>query len=245
MNKIFTAIEMEFKSLRIFWLQLFIVVFVLPFSYAFIVLVSGNLQGSSLNYLLSGYIVSTLISTFINMLGLRITNIRQQEALELYSTYAILFPSIIISVCLSYFLITLPIVLIVLGYVVATAQSVNWFFLICGMLLTIVFLLLISVYLGLAMKNLFIANGLFQIITWALILLAPIYYSLEPLNPIFRGILLVNPVSHLLNLLRAPLGFESSVNLVYSYGYIVLLSILAFGYVSKRINSTHILEKIF
>ncbi len=245
MNKIFTAIEMEFKSLRIFWLQLFIVVFVLPFSYAFIVLVSGNLQGPSLNYLLSGYIVSTLISTFINMLGLRITNIRQQEALELYSTYAIPFPSIIISVCLSYFLITLPIILIVLGYVVATAQSVNWFFLICGMLLTIVFLLLISVHLGLAMKNLFIANGLFQIITWALILLAPIYYSLELLNSIFRGILLVNPVSHLLNLLRAPLGFESSVNLVYSYGYIVLLSILAFGYVSKRINSTHILEKIF
>jgi len=245
MSKISTAIEMEFKSLRIYWLQLLIVVFVMPFSYAFIILISGNLQGASVNYLLSGYIISTIISTFINMLGMRITNMRQQEVLELYSTYAISFPTIVISECLAYVLITLPIVLIVLGYIVATSQVINWLLLICGVLLTIVFLLLISVYLGLAMKNMFIANGLFQVITWVLILLAPIYYNFETLNPIFKGILLINPVTHLLNMVRVPLGFSPSVNLAYSYGYIVLLSILAFVYVSKRINSTHILEKIF
>ena len=245
MSKIITAIEMEFKSLRIFWLQLLIVVFVMPFSYAFIVLISGNLQGASLNYLLSGYIVSTLISTFINMLGMRITNMRQVEVLELYSTYAISFPAIVISECLAYILITTPIVLIVLGYIVFTSQSINWLLLICGVLLTIVFLLLISVYLGLAMKNLFIANGLFQVITWILILLAPIYYNLDPLSSVFKGILLINPVTHLLNMVRVPLGFLPSVNLAFSYGYIVLLCLLAFFYISKRIHSTHILEKIF
>jgi ABC-2 type transport system permease protein len=245
MSKIATAIEMEFKSLRIYWLQLLIVVFVMPFSYAFIILISGNLQGASLTYLLSGYIVATIISTFINMLGMRITNMRQQEVLELYSTYAISFPTIVISECLSYVLITLPIVLIVLGYIVATAQSIHWLLLICGVLLTIVFLLLFSVYLGLAMKNMFIANGLFQVITWVLILLAPIYYSFEALSPIFRGILLINPITHLLNMVRVPLGILPSVNLGYSYCYIVLLCLLASIYISKRINSTHILEKIF
>ena len=245
MSKIFTAIEMEFKSLRIYWLQLLIVVFVMPFSYAFIVLISGNLQGASLNYLLSGYIVSTLISTFINMLGMRITNMRQVEVLELYSTYAISFPAIVVSECLSYVLITTPIVLVVLGYIVLSSQSINWLLLVCGVLLTLVFLLLFSVYLGLAMKNMFIANGLFQVITWILILLAPIYYNLETLSPIFKGILLINPITHLLNMVRVPLGFLPSVKLVFSYGYIVLLCLLAFFYISKRINSTYILEKIF
>jgi len=100
MHKIITGVEMQFKTLRIYFLQLFIVVFVMPFSYAFVVLLSTAAENMSISYLLSGYIVSTLISTFLGMLALSITNLRQKEVLELYSTYAITFPQVVISIAL-------------------------------------------------------------------------------------------------------------------------------------------------
>jgi len=91
MDKIITAIQMQFKTLRIYLLQLFLVVFVMPFL---------CLGGASLKWYaerlckLSAFWlhVSTLISTFLAMLALSITNLRQKEVLELYSTYAVNVP---------------------------------------------------------------------------------------------------------------------------------------------------------
>ncbi len=220
------------------------VVFLLPFSYAFIVLLSGTSNGEALTYLLSGYIVSTLISTFINMLGMRITNIRQQEVLELYSTYTITFPQIVISECLTYFLFTLPIILIVFSYILIHSESANFFLFIIGVIIAILFLLLISVYLGLVMKNLFIANGLFQLLSWVLIIFSPIYYSFQNLNIVYKIILILNPTTHLLNIIRIPLGFSPIVSIGYSYVYILLLIALAIIYISRHIQNAYILEKI-
>ena len=245
MDKIITGIEMQFKTLRIYFLQLFIVVFVMPFSYAFVVLLSTAAQDMSISYLLSGYVVSTLISTFLGMLALSITNLRQKEVLELYSTYAITFPQVVISICLTYVLIVLPIIVVVLPFVLMHAVSASVLMVLLGIIVSIFFLLCLSVYLGLSLKNLFIANGILQLLSWILILFSPIYYNFETLNSTFKYALLVNPVTHLLNIVRIPLGFAPMISMWVSYVYVGLITILMLSYISKRVRSTYILEKIF
>jgi len=236
---------MQFKTLRIYFLQLFIAVFVVPFSYAFVVLLSTAAQDMSISYLLSGYVVSTLISTFLGMLALSITNLRQKEVLELYSTYAITFPQVVISICLTYVLIVLPIIVVVLPFVLMHAVSASVLMVLLGIIVSIFFLLCLSVYLGLSLKNLFIANGILQLLSWILILFSPIYYNFETLNSTFKYALLVNPVTHLLNIVRIPLGFAPMISMWISYVYVGSLTILMLSYISKRVRSTYILEKIF
>jgi len=236
---------MQFKTLRIYFLQLFIVVFVMPFSYAFVVLLSTAAENMSISYLLSGYIVSTLISTFLGMLALSITNLRQKEVLELYSTYAITFPQVVISICLTYVLIVLPIIVVVLPFVLMHAVRASHLMVLMGVIVSIFFLLCLSVYLGLSLKNLFIANGILQLLSWILILFSPIYYNFETLNSTFKYALLVNPVTHLLNIVRIPLGFAPMISMWVSYVYVGLLIILMLFYISKRVRSTYILERIF
>jgi len=245
MHKIITGVEMQFKTLRIYFLQLFIVVFVMPFSYAFVVLLSAAAENMSISYLLSGYIVSTLISTFLGMLALSITNLRQKEVLELYSTYAITFPQVVISICLTYVLIVLPIIVVVLPFVLMHAVRASHLMVLMGVIVSIFFLLCLSVYLGLSLKNLFIANGILQLLSWILILFSPIYYNFETLNSTFKYALLVNPVTHLLNIVRIPLGFAPMISMWVSYVYVGLLIILMLFYISKRVRSTYILERIF
>jgi len=114
-----------------------------------------------------------------------------------------------------------------------------------GIIVSIFFLLCLSVYLGLSLKNLFIANGILQLLSWILILFSPIYYNFETLNSTFKYALLVNPVTHLLNIVRIPLGFAPMISMWVSYVYVGLLIILMLFYISKRVRSTYILERIF
>jgi|GEM_PF-5784683 len=61
MDKIITGIQMELKSLRLFKWQVFISIVILPFSYVFVMLLFGNIQRNDIPYLLSGYLVASLI----------------------------------------------------------------------------------------------------------------------------------------------------------------------------------------
>lgn len=247
MEKIKIGVEMELKSLRIFLLQLFVVLFLLPFSYLFIMLLAGNgnLERIQIVSLLTGYIVVTLTSAFINMLSLRITNTRQPQVLELYSTFSITFPQIVVSQCITYTLLTLPLILAAFLYVILSLKSVNILLFISGIVIGIFVLLLFSVSLGLLMNNLFLANGLCQIVSVFLIIFSPSFFGMQTLNKFFQTLLLLNPITHVLNILRSPLNISLGFDVRWSYLFLFVLSVLLVLFVSKKVSKTYILEKIF
>lgn len=247
MERIKIGVEMELKNLRIFLLQLFVVLFLLPFSYLFIMLLAGNgnLERIQIVSLLTGYIVVTLTSAFINMLSLRITNTRQPEVLELYSTFSITFPQIVVSQCITYTLLTLPLILAAFLYVILSLESVNILLFISGIVIGIFVLLLLSVSLGLLMNNLFLANGLYQIISVFLIIFSPSFFDMQTLNKFFQTLLLLNPITHVLNILRSPLNISLGFDVRWSYLFLFVLSVLLVLFVSKKVSKTYILEKIF
>lgn len=247
MERIKIGVEMELKNLRIFLLQLFVVLFLLPFSYLFIMLLAGNgnLEKIQIVSLLTGYIVVTLTSAFINMLSLRITNTRQPEVLELYSTFSITFPQIVVSQCITYTLLTLPLILAAFLYVILSLESVNILLFISGIVIGIFVLLLLSVSLGLLMNNLFLANGLYQIVSMFLIIFSPSFFDMQTLNKFFQTLLLLNPITHVLNILRSPLNISLGFDVRWSYLFLFVLSVLLVLFVSKKVSKTYILEKIF
>ena len=247
MERIKIGVEMELKNLRIFLLQLFVVLFLLPFSYLFIMLLAGNgnLERIQIVSLLTGYIVVTMTSAFINMLSLRITNTRQPEVLELYSTFSITFPQILVSQCITYTLLTLPLILAAFLYVILSLESVNILLFISGIVIGIFVLLLLSVSLGLLMNNLFLANGLYQIVSMFLIIFSPSFFDMQTLNKFFQTLLLLNPITHVLNILRSPLNISLGFDVRWSYLFLFVLSVLLVLFVSKKVSKTYILEKIF
>ncbi|BAL80228.1 hypothetical protein CSE_01020 [Caldisericum exile AZM16c01] len=95
------------------------------------------------------------------------------------------------------------------------------------------------------MSNLFLANGLFQILFMIFIIFSPSYFSMQSLSKFFQICLLFNPVTHILNILRSPLMIPSGFNIKWSYLYLIVMSILLFLYIAKRVKKTYVLEKIF
>ena len=247
MEKIRLGVEMEFKGLRIYLFQLFVVLFLLPFSYLFIMLLSGKgkLTTSQIAFLLTGYMVVTLISAFINMLSLRVVNTKEPQVLELYSTFSITFPQIILSQSLTYVILTLPIVLLTFIYVSLSLKQVNILLLAFGIIFSILVLLLLSISLGLIMNNLFLANGVLQILSVILIIFSPAYFDANTLNRTIQILLLLNPVTHILNILRSPLAISANFDILWSYGILFVLSIALILFILRRVRRTYILEKIF
>ena len=89
MKKIINAVGFEFKSLRVYKIQILISLIILPFSYLFLIILNLSSKGENVPYLISGFIVASLIGSFISLLSLRISNISTPEVLELYSTITI------------------------------------------------------------------------------------------------------------------------------------------------------------
>ncbi|MFV9567738.1 hypothetical protein [Thermoanaerobacter mathranii] len=89
---------------------------------------------------------------------------------------------IALSLALTYIIFTLPV--IISSYIsVVFASEVSAGFLIVGIILSLVVILLIGTFLGLLIKNVFIAQGIMPLLSWVFLLIAPVYYSVEHLDP--------------------------------------------------------------
>ncbi|ERM92186.1 multidrug ABC transporter permease [Caldanaerobacter subterraneus subsp. yonseiensis KB-1] len=245
MNKIVTGIQMELKSLRMYKWQVVSSLLILPLSYVFVLLLFGGVRGEIVAYLVSGYMVATFIGAFLGLYAIRICNLMEPRVLELYSTMSVNIKEIAFSLALTYIIFTLPVVIISSYISVIFARGINVSFLIVGIMASLVTILLIGTFLGLLIRNIFIAQGIIPLLSWVFLLFAPVYYSVEQLNPIYRGILMINPVTHCLNLIRLGLGFESITNVTGSLVYLIILIVIFGAYSLKAFNRVYILERFY
>lgn len=245
MSKICIGIQMEFKGLRLFKLQLFISMVLMPFSYIFVILLSENVHGEEISYLLSGFIIASLIGSFISMLALRVSNLMQAEVLELYSTLPINTIQIIFVLLLSYTILALPQVLLSIGFSIAYAKTVNITLLILGVIISTIALSLFGVFLGLLIKNFYKAQGFLPLLAWILLLISPTYYRIQHLNLIYKIVILANPVTQGLNIIRASLGFDQTISVRWSFFYLTIMVVLLYLYIVRSLRKMYILEKLY
>ncbi len=244
-NKVLIGMQMEFKSLRLYKWQVLSSLLILPFSYVFVMLLSGNIHGQDIAYILTGYMVATLIGTFLGLYAMRICNLMQPEVLELYATFQVSVMQTVLSYCFSYVLLSLPIIILSLAISVHYAASVNMALFIAGTLISIAATALLATFLGLLIKNMYKAQGIIPMLSWVFLLIAPIYYSTQNLSPVYKTVLLINPVTHCLNLVRMALGFQPVTGILWSFGYLVIFIVVLAVYALRAFRRTYILEQLY
>jgi len=245
MDKIITGIQMEFKSLRIYKWQVITYLLILPLSYIFVMLLFGNIQRNDISYLLSGYIIASLIGSFAGLFAIRVCNLMQPEVLELYATFFITIPQILISLSLTYIIISIPGIALSSLLSIKYANFANLLIFTGGIIISILAILSLGLFLGLLIKNMFKAQGIIPLLSWGLLLFAPVYYKVQHLNLLYKVILLINPVTHTLNILRISLGFPEIINIRWSFLYLSVLIIVIFIYSIKSFKRFYILEKFY
>jgi len=244
MRKIGIGICFELKGLRLYRTQLLISLFLIPFSYAFILLLSMRPAQGQLSYIFSGLTVASLIGAG-SLVGVRVANLVQPEVLELYAALPISTGQAVLSVAIAYALLSIPQSAALLGLASWWAPRISVAMLVVGAVISIIVLFSFWTALGFIIRNPFKAQGVFSLISWALLLFSPIYYEMNNLPFLYRAVLLANPVTHALNTIRPFLGMDASFNWAVSFLYLGMLGCLSVGYSVVALRNVRMLEKLF
>ena len=217
-DKIIPSISLELKGMRIYKLQLVISLFVMPLSVLLIMLFSN---GTSVNYtwLISGFIVASIMGSTISMLSMRVSNLVQPEILELYSTFLITKRQLLSTLSLTYALLSLPQIMVAIILLYFFAGSLR-------------------------LQNPFKASGIVSIISYAIMTLTPFYYVVdEGSNEIIRIIQMFNPFNCCLVSLRAGLYPMDPNQIILSYAILAILSLMLSIAINRKVGDIYILEK--
>jgi|Deesub1362A_J573_1020465.scaffolds.fasta_scaffold09027_3 ABC-2 type transport system permease protein len=243
MRKVWVAALMELKAMRIYKVQLFISLIVLPFSYAIVILLAGG--GENHAYLLSELIVASLVGVFFNLVALRVSNLTQPDVLELYAVLPAHMSQAVLGIITAYSLLALPQIALLLGLAAWRAGEVRIEFALIGTFVSLLAMASLGCFLGVVVRNPFKAQGIFPLLSWLILLAAPIYYGVQGLPRAYVMVLLINPATHAVNLIRPFLGFPEIVPLWISLGVLISVGILLGGCSFKILRDVRILERLF
>lgn len=236
----------EVKMLRLYAVSIMINMILIPVSYVIIMLISLGAKSGELSYQLSGFMVASLIGSMVTLLALRVSSMAQADVLELYAALPVTLFEIVIAQVATYLLLALPQVAVSLLLSILNANaSVNILVTLVGFAMSVSIMAALGVALGLSIRNPYIAQGIIPMLSFAILLLSPVYYRAEALPVWARAVLLVNPVTHALNVMRTPLGFASIIPQGYSYLFLIAVMTLLIVYAVTKLRKVYILEKLF
>ncbi|WP_242837256.1 ABC transporter permease [Alkaliphilus transvaalensis] len=196
-------------------------------------------------FLLTGFIVTIMIGAFISMLSLRVSNLMEAEVLELYSTIIVNKTQLIIALVLNYLVLSIPQIIIAGILAVVYSTQVNVLKFIFSIILAGIFFASIGVFIGLVIKNKYKASGIVPYINIIFLVITPIYYRLDNMNRYFVYLYSINPIVHILNIMRESIGIKGlNSGITLSYGYIIILCAFLLKSIYKKVNNIYILEKL-
>jgi|GEM_PF-4084265 len=244
MRNLFLMAGFEFRAMRIYWFQLLIAGIVMPLALMVTILLAQSGSGERLPFLLTGFIASSIASTFLNILALRVVNIMQPDVLELYAALGFSRRDMVASFAIFYSMFLLP------QTIVASVLALHWAgnpgmvafpVAIVGCAL---FMGVLAITLGLRVRNYFHAMGIFPCLSWAMIMLSPAYYPMSSLPVALQALMWLNPLTHCLNIAHHYIGCPDNIPVSLS----VLLLSVSFCFMAARMRAsllkTYILENI-
>lgn len=238
------VVLLELKGMRIYKVFILINLVVLPFSYAVVLLLSG--AGQDHSYLLSGLVGASLVSTFVSLVAHRVSNLVQPQVLELYAVFPVRMELMVLGAVAAYALIVFPQVGALIGLTIGFSYTGKRALLaVPGVFLGLLFLASLGVFLGTLVRNPYKAQGLFPLLSWILLLTAPVYYQVENLPRAYVTLILLNPLTHVLNVIRFPLGFAPLLNVHLSIGVLVVIGGLTSLYTLRSLRNIKMLERFF
>lgn len=238
------VVLLELKGMRVYKVFILINLVVLPFSYAIVLLLAGASHDHS--YLFSGLAVASLVSTFVSLVAHRVSNLVQPQVLELYAVFPVRMELMVAGAVAAYALLVSPQAVVLMGVSIGFAHTGKRALLaVPGAFLGLLFLASLGVFLGTLVRNPYKAQGLFPLLSWILLLTAPVYYPVENLPKTYAILILLNPLTHVLNVIRSPLGFAPLLNPYLSIGVLGVVGGLTSLYALRSLRNIRMLEQFF
>jgi len=234
------------KALRMYWLYTFISMMLIPMVFLLIVALATGASGEGLAYQLTGFLGVSLMGSLLIMLAERARNLMEPGIIEFYSVLPVRMWRPLMAQVFVNAIVVLPQTVLALVLAAQFSPFTNTWLLLVGLVVAVVVLSLLGITLGFALgKNPVIASGVISLMSWVLMMLSPAFYSVPASAQILRAVILANPISHVLGVIRAPMGLQAPASLAVSYIYLGALAICAFIYVALRTQKLYMLERQF
>lgn len=242
-SRLYSTLLLELKALKFFGFQLFMVFIIMPVALLLIMLAQGEAGAEKIAFASSGFMAASMVGVFVATLAMRIANMMMPEILELYATFSLKRWEMVAGMTIAYILVSLPQTIIAGIFAARSAPEFRPLIFFSSTLVVILSMALVSVWLGLLIKNAYTAMGLLPFLSWILIILSPMYYKVEHLPVIAQWILLINPMTHYLALIRHGLGITATIPVTWSLVVTLGLSMIALASIRKELSRMFILEK--
>ncbi len=243
---VWKTIVFELKSLRLYWFPILTMTIVVPLSYFLIVVLSSGSSTQNLLITLPGFMVISVFSVLVLPLAQKINNMFSDDVIELIASLPISLKSLILAYIGTYTMLSLPLITVpVIVLVFYLQRGVNMILLVFGLTTLWYLALALSILLGLTVRNKLKLDPLLSILLLTVIILTPAFYPISNVTGLFRSIVLVNPLTHIVLILRASVGVYSGIPLTISFTYLaLLLTIVTMVLVVKVRNiALNIIEK--
>jgi len=223
-STLFKSTTFTLKMYRLYWPYLVSISIMMPITYLIIVLAvsQGNLE--ALRVALTGYIVITGFNILLYMLTTLIANTFEEQVLESYSLLPVPFWEIIVSQILTQALIgaiPLAVGLIILRCV---SSNIDISLLITGLVLEFTIYTPLAILLGVSVRSRIRLDPLLVFLMMLVIIATPAYYRLLYVSEPYKTLLLVNPLTHIVLVLRSAVKISEGFPLIFSILYTTLFS---------------------
>jgi ABC-type polysaccharide/polyol phosphate export permease len=219
----------ELKMVRLYWPYILIINILLPFSYLMIVLFSTYGSQEAVKIALTGFLVISSFSILIYTIGHRIGNLFEDEVLELVASLPIGFQELILSIILSYVILSLPAVLASIIGLIAVAGITRPLLMVTGLLFMYAVSIISGVITGLSVRNVRKLDPLLQVLVFLAIIFTPAFYEIP--DNIYVIPLAANPLTHVVVLLRASIGIASTITPIISLTYLIVIMSLSIVFI--------------
>jgi len=225
-STLFKSLTFTLKIYRVYWPYLVAISILMPITYLVIVFAISQGDFEVLRVALTGYITIAGFNILFYMSAILVANTFEEQVLESYALLPVPFWEIIASLILTQALIgTAP---LILGLVMlrSVSSSINISPLLAGLVLIFVIYTLLAILLGVTVRSRIRLDPLLVFLMMIVIITTPAYYRLLHVSEPYKTLLLVNPLTHIVVILRSSVGVSECVPVEFSILYTTLFSIL-------------------
>ncbi len=222
-TRIWETVVFEFKSLRLYWFPIVTMTVIVPFSYLLIAVLSSGSSQQSFLITLSGFSVISVFLVLVLPLAQRVSNMFSDDVVELLASLPISIRELVIAYILTYTLLSIPLVVGLTVLFILNSAYLNVGLLLLGILGLWCLASTTGIVLGFTVRNKLKLDPLLSILLLVVIVITPAFYPIKNTIGPFKILILANPLTHVVSIIRASIGINEETPLMASIIYLVLM----------------------
>lgn len=214
------------KMYRLYWTSVLTVTVILPLTYMAILVLSSGGSSESLVVGLTGYLVMVCFSSLVYPVALIVANTFEEQVLELHASLPISLTALFASYVVSQLIFSAPAITLGIVALYAVVGSFNWPYIILCLFISLTLFPHLAILLGLTVKSRYKLEPVLTSLITLVVVATPLYYRLTSIYEPWRSALLLNPITHVISLLRLGTGIHEGIPTIYSIVYLGSLTLL-------------------